>query len=335
MLIYLLDVLEKRRDIDDFSSEFMYFKCDDDAIVFKKLIKAMLNSNSRYTMYDDFILAESKRCKCKIMIHKKGELIDMVLFDPQTPKINSFDDYRRAIKNLNFQNSSFDLYKKGISIYNDDKVVAVSSLIKIVVAGCVLLEKKTELKRRLKIREGNVSNFSHFYTLNDINKEFTVEELLMTMMIASDNTAFDTLIDFVGRSNINKYINSKGYSLSIRKSKEIYDINWNNEEKPGASILDIKWDEGGDYFVPLELIRLCFKDIYDSGFYQYVNNDKLLFKGGNAPGVLSFAWYYPQEEIFLGLAVNDNEVINIFDLYFINKASEEVLKIIRRKEYVI
>ena len=92
-----------------------------------------------------------------------------------------------------------------------DDVFSSASLIKVPILLAVLdyLEEKNEsIHQIVKVAKENRVDFSVLTELEA--KEATLHELLVWMIITSDNTATNVLVDFLGLESLNQYFNKIG-----------------------------------------------------------------------------------------------------------------------------
>ena len=104
--------------------------------------------------------------------------------------------------------------------YRQDEVVSSFSLIKIFIMAeavrrieCGELSLETEIE----VKASDVVDFSVLVFLKQ--RAYSLEELLRLMIVYSDNTATNVLIDYLGYDNINKQIRDLGFEKSLLQRK--------------------------------------------------------------------------------------------------------------------
>ncbi|ASW42520.1 serine hydrolase [Clostridium isatidis] len=115
--------------------------------------------------------------------------------------------------------------------------------VKMVAAGCIKLpiavslikaveDKKVDFLDKIKIeRKDKVYGTGIIHEFNE--REYTIFELLVAMLIQSDNTAANKIIDIIGMDEINKNIKEMGMENTVLKRKT-GDIN--NEDDASENI---------------------------------------------------------------------------------------------------
>jgi len=102
--------------------------------------------------------------------------------------------------------------------YNESEVVPSASLIKVYIMAEILRqvnEGKLSLKQRVVVDEKVKVPFS-ILTILETNNSYTLLDIITLMIVQSDNTATNILIDMAGEDNVNALIHSlslKGTSL--------------------------------------------------------------------------------------------------------------------------
>lgn len=118
-----------------------------------------------------------------------------------------------AVKTLNNQDI--------ISI-NEDRIFPSASLIKLytLAEACRQMKgNKIKLSQEILLTdEVKVGGDGILKELNSGHK-FTVEELLILMIIISDNTAANIIIDLIGMENINDFIRTMGFDSTVLQRK--------------------------------------------------------------------------------------------------------------------
>jgi beta-lactamase class A len=97
--------------------------------------------------------------------------------------------------------------------FNKDRLVPSASLVKIPImlsCFCAAEEKKINLKSTLYLKASEKVEGSKVLGDKPVGSVFTLEELIEPMIIQSDNTATNALIDFLGFDTLNVYFKKMG-----------------------------------------------------------------------------------------------------------------------------
>ncbi len=113
-----------------------------------------------------------------------------------------------------------DLKDGSVCAYREDEVVSSFSLIKVfILAEAVRRIRCGELAldTEIDVKASDVVDFSVLVFLKE--RAYTLEELLRLMIVYSDNTATNVLIDYLGYDDINKHIRDLGFEKSLLQRK--------------------------------------------------------------------------------------------------------------------
>lgn len=113
-----------------------------------------------------------------------------------------------------------DLKDGSVCVYREDEVVSSFSLIKVfILAEAVRRIRCGELAldTEIDVKASDVVDFSVLVFLKE--RAYTLEELLRLMIVYSDNTATNVLIDYLGYDDINKHIRDLGFEKSLLQRK--------------------------------------------------------------------------------------------------------------------
>jgi beta-lactamase class A len=105
--------------------------------------------------------------------------------------------------------------------YNENEVVPSASLIKVFIMGEILRqvkEGKLSLKQRIVVEKDVKVPFSILTILDDGNS-YSLADVITLMIVQSDNTAANILMEMAGTDNVNKFINSLGLKNTILQRK--------------------------------------------------------------------------------------------------------------------
>lgn len=113
-----------------------------------------------------------------------------------------------------------DLKDGRVYTYREGEVVSSFSLIKVFILAeavrrieCGELSLDTEID----VKASDIVDFSVLVFLKQ--RAYTLEELLRLMIVYSDNTATNVLIDYLGYDDINKHIRDLGFEKSLLQRK--------------------------------------------------------------------------------------------------------------------
>lgn len=113
-----------------------------------------------------------------------------------------------------------NLFTGEVICYDENKVIPSASLIKIPIMVVVFKqvnEKILKLEEKIKIKQKDKVPFSILSLLD--TDLFTLKDLITLMIIQSDNTATNILIDMVGMDNVNTFIKSIGLQNTVLQRK--------------------------------------------------------------------------------------------------------------------
>jgi len=127
------------------------------------------------------------------------------------------------MKNKNQKYSIFikDLKSNETCTINQTQVVPSASIIKLFIMAkafqlaCI---GKLNLNDRISINKNERVPYSILYVLDEKNT-YTIRDLIILMIIQSDNTATNQLIHMLGMENINEFIRELGFKSTILRRK--------------------------------------------------------------------------------------------------------------------
>lgn len=105
--------------------------------------------------------------------------------------------------------------------YNENIVVPSASLIKIPIMMEILnqvKEGKLSLKQRITV-EDNVKVPFSILNLLESGNSYTLKDVITLMIIQSDNTAANILMDLAGMDNVNNYVKNLGIKNTVLQRK--------------------------------------------------------------------------------------------------------------------
>ncbi|MDI9232133.1 serine hydrolase [Staphylococcus caprae] len=276
--------------------------------------------------------------------------LDKFFLIPQTSKISNLDGFEAAIKKLN---ASYEIIwihndKKQLKKSNGLRNLAVASMVKIIIAGCVydeVINGKIDFENEIEIRREHISVLSAGISEKDIGNSINIKNLLKNMLLISDNSAMDILIDFLGKEKINQYIRTnilekyqKCLMDNIKLTKSVYGEAWcfdqnSMKQSRHRSLTEVAWTKGLDYFIPLSTIGDVMKTILKNEWVPWDDlstNEELVYKGGSAPGVLSCIWtsrkYIRNHNLQLLFAINREHVFSLLEELYIFECANKLLQ---------
>lgn len=113
-----------------------------------------------------------------------------------------------------------DLNTKDLCCINENEIVPSASIIKLYIMGAVLelaSKKNIDLNQRISITKEEKVPFSIISLLDD--NSYTINDLIMLMIIQSDNTATNKLIDIIGIKSINEFSEKSGFKNTTLQRK--------------------------------------------------------------------------------------------------------------------
>lgn len=129
-------------------------------------------------------------------------------------------DYMKD-KRLKYSVFIKDLTTGEVCCINEKKVVPSASIIKLfIMAKAFELVNKGELdlNQRISIDKAERVPYSIIYVLDEKNT-YTLKDLITLMIIQSDNTATNKLIEMLGIGDINRFISGLGFSDTVLERK--------------------------------------------------------------------------------------------------------------------
>jgi beta-lactamase class A len=127
------------------------------------------------------------------------------------------------LKDKNIEYSIFikDLKLGEVICIDAEKIVSSASIIKLFIMAKVIQlvdEESLDLNFRPKINNSERVPYSIIYSLDSSNS-YTIKDLLILMIIQSDNTATNSLIDLVGMDDINSFMKEMGFEYTVLRRK--------------------------------------------------------------------------------------------------------------------
>ncbi|GAB0277486.1 serine hydrolase [Staphylococcus pseudintermedius] len=183
-------------------------KSEKDIKNLENLIISLRVGNTKYIWNEErneIVLNEKNISGCIKMYLDEENLLDRFFILPTIPEMTNIKDFERAIKQINVDYEIQLVRKKDLlkvqSEANRNTPLAISSMVKIIVAACIykeISEGNIELSSTIKIKAEDISVLSAGIGKQNIGDLFTIEELLKLLLFVSDNTAMDIFIDYLG-----------------------------------------------------------------------------------------------------------------------------------------
>lgn len=201
------------------------------------------------------------------------------------------------------------------------KVTVLVGLLDAVAAG------RLNLADRIRVDAADICALSAGLTAEHAGRPISLGDLAVLMMLRSDNTASDILLDEVGPPCI-------AGSLSALAGHPV------DAPMPMSALIEQAWGivsgvdvdhdvdlppvhaRGLGHFMPLRLIAAAFDRLTSSAWVPWPPPpDQQLpatwYKGGYAPGTLAGMWYLPESGVTVGAAVNSPTTYGALeDLFF-------------------
>lgn len=156
-----------------------------------------------------------------------------------------------------------DLKSGYIYGYNENVQMVAAGCMKLPIAVSLIKaveDKKIEFLDKIKINgKDKVYGTGIIHEFNE--REYTVFELLVAMLIQSDNTAANKIIDIVGMDNINKDIKTMGLKNTILNRKTTDERNSKDEIENMTSAYDL---------------AQVWKNLYNATFLNKDNSEMLI-----------------------------------------------------------
>lgn len=124
-------------------------------------------------------------------------------------------------KSLKYSVYIKNLKTSDICCINETEIVPSASIIKLFImvkAFEIANEGTLDLNQRISIDKTVRVPYSILYNLDDSNT-YTIKDIITLMIIQSDNTATNQLINMLGMDNINKFIIDYGFSDTVLNRK--------------------------------------------------------------------------------------------------------------------
>jgi len=202
------------------------------------------------------------------------------------------------------------------------QAIAVSSLLKTVVFLAVcqsVRDGALSWDAAVVIRADDISVLSGGLTNADVGRSLTVTELSASMLLASDNTALDVLARVVGHHVVDRTLadvlgrdNSTTATTHFRPSGDVFREAWcpageTETQWRQRALREVAHPRGLDYFLPLAAVDRTMVRLLEEDWTPWDAHaggaDRLLYKGGSAPGVLAASWYAHREGTPVGLSL--------------------------------
>ncbi|MBF7126199.1 serine hydrolase [Pediococcus pentosaceus] len=264
-----------------------------------------------------------------IIIVPKQNYLDKLIVRPKTKNVTSFKDFIDSF--FVFDNSVFSAMFN-TQFQNKNKKMAVSSLIKLLVATNIYFlnqENKLTLKNKYIINNSDISVLSAGLNINDVGKSISYQELLSRMLLASDNTAMDILLKVIEPHDMTKlYEECLDIEYGhIELTNILYLKNWSAFQSK-EYMKEVQWINGQDYFLSMKEIQKIINYLCNQSWLPWddLPNNQMIYKGGNAPGVLSAIWMNRNNRKVLAFAFNIPREINLVEELYIYENARKLME---------
>jgi beta-lactamase class A len=123
----------------------------------------------------------------------------------------------KILGSINLESVNCGFYIKNLNthevyVYNEKQVVSSASLIKVPIMAEVLRQVKEgelSLKQRIVVEENDKVPYS-IVSLLEAGNSYSLKDMITLMIIQSDNTATNMLIDLAGIENVNRLLENIG-----------------------------------------------------------------------------------------------------------------------------
>jgi|GEM_PF-3578521 penB len=243
------------------------------------------------------------------------------------PLVNNSDDTNSLYDSLLELEAKLYLYFYGnneqVKTNSVSEKFAIASLIKIFV-GVIILEanemRLINLDNSYQISQSDLSYLSSGISEKNIGQNISIRELLSYLFLASDNTAMDILLSILPDNEfteIGKKI-SHEFEMEIVPTKEILSRAWCDPNLPEEiwrekSVKEVKWTEGYDYFANPKVLNVFIGKLLSYKWTPFTELSPIIYKGGNAPGVLSGLWGNKNTGNFVYFILNREWPFNIIE----------------------
>lgn len=281
---------------------------------------------------------EKMKAHLSITINASGALskIDLV---PTIPSIANASDFASAMSELCPTRCGIyiaDGEQRNFLRGNAEDTLSVASLVKIVVAAalCYKLSKSScDAEQSYCIRQSDLSPFSLGFGASDIGNSYSVADLVTSMLLMSDNTAMDILLRIIGEYWLRDYENAV-LGLAdfepVQSTKTMYGGAWKSRS---SALSDVEWPHEIGYFFSLRSIVLSTR--YFVEHRQLLGtqvsgklSDRLFFKGGSEPGVISTVWHCRRDsdDFLLAFALNRLDAFSLLEQIYVHQCAWQLLK---------
>ncbi|MBP7796928.1 MAG: serine hydrolase [Elusimicrobiales bacterium] len=203
----------------------------------------------RSELSGDFLFHTDKEyaIPVSITINKNGKVTSL-FFKPSFGKTLSFNDITKKFESLPYESKAmlverYDNITDKMYSLNEDMPIAVGSSFKLYILAYII-ENKLSWSKVINILPSDRSLPSGRMQLYPDNAPVTLFSLTEAMISQSDNTATDTLIRFIGREKLEKFINSfsekKDLNVPLLKTSELFKIKSSTDVAEEYIRLDIK-----------------------------------------------------------------------------------------------
>ncbi|GAA6527777.1 serine hydrolase [Intrasporangium sp. DVR] len=257
--------------------------------------------------------------------------LDGLRIEARPQEVTTPDDLRRELRRID---PGASVVVDGPRIDDDGRVKAVASLAKIFVLATVLQdveEGRLHLDDTRVVTHQDISSSSAGLGADHVGSRLTVGELAQLMVLRSDNTATDILIDLVGLDRLVHTAVAFGVppedACRFKRTRDI----WGGPPATGPRA-PVHTD-GHDYFVPLRAVTTAMHHLATRPWLPWPPSpegdarEPILYKGGSAPGVLAAVWRSgpPLSGIAVAIAVNAERELGLLEEIHVFSCAERLV----------
>jgi hypothetical protein len=222
----------------------------------------------------------------------------------------------------------------------NNRVMAISSLSKLFILLAVLdsaAAGRLRLSQSVSLRQSQLAPLSAGMGMRQVGETFSLAQLCISMVVLSDNTAADILLDMVGTAAVLKTMEECGVAPALntpwRDFREWIQLAWGG--KPGQSEESdlrerastiVRHHDGLDYFAPLSAVHAALCAISRHSWTPWGirgRSFRTFQKGAVAPGVLAQAIFSesPNGGHCMIIDVNDQQCFGLLEEAYVAECS--------------
>lgn len=290
------------------------------SLLFKQFLELMTrlsrdNVDVSYDLQSGNVLIESSLCAGRVILEYRDGRISKFEIVPLSSEIDTWDDLVQCLRETGVTYGLAYRSQGNRCLFSGRNVMAVASLQKVLVAYAVykcVEDGCFEWSDSVNIDGHQVNDLSLGISSAG---EYAIRELLKRAIIASDNTATDALLRKVREFGVGRNLCAGVMSNKIvyENSAEVFNNFKNNR---------VQWTNGIDHFLSIRDISEKWMQIANMSWVpldeiRSKGREKLIFKGGRAPGVFSGSWALRNGDRNLTFAMNSACPLTILDEIYV------------------